>query len=207
MKFQMHIFGWVFILIVSIFAVAVVVPPEKIMAGIQHDTSSIYASFGEEAGTRIVQSAQSHYQAFFGDGQVLNKMQVTEAQKNTGLFGWERKATNITNGFVEALKLSIYQTLLRLSVIAAWMPMLALIMIVAVVDGLVSRKIKHTTFANPDPARYNAMGHLAILIIGVSVFMTHLPLTISPFFWPIAGVCLAVTVLIGLANLQSFQQS
>jgi hypothetical protein len=102
----------------------------------------------------------------------------------------------------EALDDLVKITLLRLTSILIWAPLLFLIMVPVVFDGLMERKIKQYTFKYPSPFLYR-YGVRLVITVSFLLFVCFLsPLPLPPMLLPLMILtCIAVMGLTVIGNM------
>lgn len=101
---------------------------------------------------------------------------------------------------LETLFLVVYQTFVRLVLVAAWAPFAALILLPAIIDGIVGWRIRRTTFGFPSPT----INHYALLLLsgigtlmGVAVFA---PMPLPPLALPAAFASMAPALYLAVSH-------
>lgn len=109
-----------------------------------------------------------------------------------GWFGW-------VQGRIDTVSQVIHHTLMRVALLKVWLPYIAIILVPAIYDGLMTWKIKRTNFqyASPTLHRYGARGIGLVTVIFILLFFA--PIAVHPIYIP-AGLiiaCLMTGVMVG----------
>jgi len=105
-------------------------------------------------------------------------------------------------GRLEVIWAALYQALQRLAMLAAWWPLLLLLLAAAWGDGWVRRRIRQSGFAYASPLAhaYALRGIIAVVIlVGLALF---LPVPLPVLGVPVVGVILAMLVGLAVAHAQ-----
>lgn len=109
-----------------------------------------------------------------------------------GWFGW-------VQGRIDVLSSVIHQTMLRVAVLKVWLPYIAIILVPAVYDGIMTWKIKRTNFMYASPVfhRYGARGIGLLAVIFLLLFFA--PIAVHPIYIPagLIAMCLLLGLMIG----------
>jgi hypothetical protein len=90
----------------------------------------------------------------------------------------------------------------RISLLLAWWPFFAFVLVGALGDGLLRRSIRQSSFDYPSPLAHR-LAVRGMLWLGVLVTLGLLaPSPLSPLAVPVSGVLLGVTVAILLTQTQ-----
>lgn len=197
-----HIKLWIILSIATLFLVMGMARPDQVYNAVQTDIAAMRTVFGDESSNRIIERANGVFGFFFGGvAPAAKEMHVSDAS-TAGVFGWDRKLSSTSNQMLRSAKIELYHLMLRVQIFFTWLPMIVLFGVAAVVDGLMIRKVKIASFRYTNPALYNTASHVAIFLVGASFLLLHLPVTLSIWFWPIAGALVAISMMVAAMNLQ-----
>jgi len=166
------------------------------------------ASLGAEASRRVTAEADGWYRALFvrtGTVEATYRFCLpTEAQaRRSEPF---RAAGLIVLPFVEerltVLWMLVYQMLVRTASFALWLPVVSLLAVPAVIEGLMRRRIKQAGFDHASPVvhRYSLY---AMLLLAYAVPVTLLwPFAVSPVVYPAVGAGIALALSLFVGNVQ-----
>jgi hypothetical protein len=94
------------------------------------------------------------------------------------------------------------QALYRIQLLRAWGTYLALVALVACVDGLMQRQIKRSQHQAPSSDRYVLGRRLLFILIFLPLLYLSMPLSVAPLLVPLWGIGFAFTLLMLTANMQ-----
>ena len=80
------------------------------------------------------------------------------------------------------LELQIYQLAQRLAIIQEWLKYIWPVIIAALIDGLVRRKIAKEERAYANPVRYNFGIHVSSILLTLPVLYLFVPISVHPMF-------------------------
>ncbi len=96
----------------------------------------------------------------------------------------------------------VYQGIYRLLVIVQWLPYLLALIMAAFVDGLVDRQVKISEYGYANPVRYQIARRSLIILMSVPLLYLSFPLNIHPMVIPAWVCCIALTIMVFVANAQ-----
>lgn len=202
MSIWLHIKIWLITAVFSIFLVMASADPAKVYKNVQEDLAKLTNVFGRDSTQNIVDKTNAIYGIFFSNvSGAAKEMHVSEAGRSN-TFQWEGELTEKSNDMLRAAKIEIYHVILRLNIMLIWLPFIFLFCAVAFYDGMMIRKVKIASFRYTNPALYNTFMHSAIFILGSLLLLLHLPLALSIWFFPLAGIALGFCLMFGAMNLQ-----
>lgn len=196
------------ILMIQLVVVLTLVPNDVTQRAIVKESEYVKRSLGTQSQQWIRSKATDWYQKSLIDSgayeSVYNHLIPSQEQikkskgiENMGAWWFRWVETRL-----EAIATLIYQFYTRLALLLMWLPYMLFLLVPALFDGAMTRKIKLTNFDYSSPVlhRYSIRGTW-IIMTGMAVLFLA-PIAIDPIYIPIAlmGSC----VLIGLAigNLQ-----
>ena len=202
MQLWSHIKLWLIISIFSIFAVMAFAKPESVYKSVQEDLKKLENVFGVDSTHTLVDRTNMIFTFFFETKLKSAHDEMKVKDENSKVFGWDGKLGHETNTMLKAAKLEVYNIILRFNIMLMWFPFIILFAGVAVFDGFMMRKVKIATFKYTNPVLYNTFMHAAVFIAGSFLFLMHLPVVMSVWFFPLAGVILGFCLMFGIMNLQ-----
>jgi hypothetical protein len=158
------------------------------------------ATMAERRGTAWFQ------RAFLHSGLVASSYQLVEGpgidQEATGaaVSGMFDGVADWMGERTEVLWLMLYELCVRLSTCLLWWQYAAIVMIPFVIDAMVARRVKQSSFFHTSPHVFR----IARFVIGwspaVFFFMLFAPTVLSPRVMPLMIVVLAVSIWAGIAQ-------
>lgn len=101
------------------------------------------------------------------------------------------------------VKLQAYSLALRLAILGLWLPWLAAPLAFALAAGLLTRRLKHDTFAPPSPPVYNTALHGMTFLLGLLVFWVASPVPMPLAWLPSLAGFFAYLLSLAVANYPS----
>lgn len=202
MQIWSHIKLWLIISIFSIFFVMATAKPESVYESVQRDLKKLESVFGKSSTQNLVDRTNSVFSFMFSGNMEKAHDKVHTKNPEPRVFGWEGKLTTQSNTMLKSAKLELYNIILRFNIMMMWMPFIILFAGVAVFDGFMMRKVKIASFKYTNPVLYNTFMHAAVFIAGSFMFLMHLPIVMSVWFFPLAGIVLGFCLMFGIMNLQ-----
>ena len=95
-----------------------------------------------------------------------------------------------------------YQAIYRLLLFSEWMPYLGILILAAVIDGLVERKIRKKNRGYANPVRYRAGIRLLIILFVVPLLYLTLPISVTPLLVPAWIFAAGAVLMLVTANAQ-----
>lgn len=200
-----HLKFWMIVSIMMFFVMIATVPPETYIKVAKQDIQNIYATYGMDAGVEIVTNANSTFTDLLGNGAVsdaFGTLTVNTDDSSKAVFGGELEAAHFTNRMLRTMKLEIYSIILRATAAWQWFVVMVVFSLVAIVDGLVERKIKLLGYGYTSPAIQSRLAHLSVAVAGVSLSMLYMPASVPLLWWPCAAVAVAVAARFIASNIK-----
>lgn len=202
MQIWSHIKLWLIISIFSIFFVMATAKPESVYESVQQDLKKLEAVFGKDSTRNLVDRTNSVFNFFFSKNLKPAHDEMRVQNEGARVFRWEGNLVKESNTMLKSAKLEVYNIILRFNIMMMWLPFIILFAGVAIFDGFMMRKVKIASFKYTNPVLYNTFMHGAVFIAGSFMFLMHLPIVMSVWFFPLAGVVLGFFLMFGIMNLQ-----
>lgn len=199
-----HIKFWFIIGISLFFAMSLLSTPENYYKAAQNDVENAYIAYGLDGGKEIVMNANNAFNAIFAETvakKAVDTMHNTP-HKDAAIFGVEQKAAGQSNRILKTFKMEVYALFLRVSIASRWIPVLLVLGTAAFIDGLVSRKIKIIGYGFTSPGIQARMAHVTVLITGMSVVATYLPINLPILWWPFATFMAVLCIRYVASNMK-----
>ena len=103
---------------------------------------------------------------------------------------------------LEALFATIYQVFVRLALLVAWLPFLAITAAPAVLDGMMAWRIRQQSFAYTSPVVHRFAMETAAWSCAALALILFVPFPVTPSVFPILGVVLTLALARIAANTQ-----
>jgi len=111
-------------------------------------------------------------------------------------------ATGWLGGYLEGLMLQSYVLAMRLAIVVVWMVILAPMLIAAVFDGYMMRKVKRAEFGMIRPATFSIAAALIIPAMCLPLVYMVLPLPMNPLVAPLWALVVVFPLSMLVANMQ-----
>lgn len=199
-----HIKFWFIVGIALFFAMSLLSTPENYYKAAQNDVENAYLAYGQEGGKEIIENANYAFNAIFAETfakRTVDTMHNTP-HKDAAIFGVEQKAAGQSNKVLKTFKMEVYALFLRVSIASRWIPVLVVLGAAAFIDGLVARKIKITGYGFTSPGIQVRMAHITVLITGMSVVATYLPINLPILWWPFATFMAVLCIRYVASNMK-----
>lgn len=206
MKAPFWVIFW--ILALELVIVTVLIPGNWTEKIIIKEQELLKGKIEHKAYSEIQKKAEGWWQRSLVDNgfyeAVYNHLIPNDAQRlrsrgfeefGEGWFSWVKKR-------LEALSSAYYHILSRFAVLTEWAPYFLFILFPAVIDGLLTWKIKRTNFQYISPTihHFTSFGLLYLCLLLIGLFIA--PVVLDPGIIPVAiiSTCLMVGLMIG--NMQ-----
>ncbi len=170
---------------------------------IRKEQGYIQSQLGPDTQQWINQHAKDWYRQWVTDTgaeQAVYRFMVpteTQRQNSTELENLGVQWFNWVEGRITALFATVQQMLVRLALLRAWLPFALLLMLPALWDGGMTRRIRLTNFDYTSPVihRFSMVGlGYGVLLLRMALWM---PVAIPP--WVLPGFIMGLALLAGLA--------
>lgn len=202
-------YWWVIlILCVQVVAVLVLMPGRSVQNSIAKETEYLTGSFGSSARQELVEKAASWHGVLFYDSgfydAAMELLIPSQEQKNSsrGISTMGGQWFSYVEGRIEAISLVLYYFLLRLSVVAMWMPYMLVLLVPALYDGLMTWKIKRANFQYASPVIHRYSLRLLGVLSVCQLITFFLPFAMPPIFIPLSLTVACVLLGMVLGNMQ-----
>ncbi len=177
---------------IEIIAIAILVPSSWTENTIRSESQWIRARMGRESAVWIETTAARWYNRVVVETGFLNAayrhLLPSEAEKKRSR-GLEHLGEKVYFPYIEArlnvFFYTVYQLFARLALLIAWLPFLLIVAVPAVMDGMLSRRIRRLTFAYNSPLVHGCAA-AAVMYAAVLLFLSlFAPVAVPPEFFPI----------------------
>lgn len=196
------------LVMIQLAVLLVLIPSDLTQRAIEKETQYVQRSLGLHSQKWINDKAANWYQTSLIDSgvyeSVYNHLIPTQAQKDASR-GMEKMGGlwfDWVEGRLEAFGVIIYQFYTRLALLLMWLPYMLVLLIPALYDGAMTRKVKLTNFdyASPVVHRYSIRS-VWVIATGMSVLFLA-PIAIDPIYIPVALMVSCVLMGLAVGNLQ-----
>ncbi len=172
-------------------------------ATMRHEAQANAQLFGAAAVDQAQARATRWYNGWFVDtGMVAASEKQPDVTVSPGFTRLMGKLQGWLLGRMRVLWTLVYASLLRVSYITLWWPLLGLFGAAAVIDGFVRRRIKQTNLGLSSAERFG-YALLGVQLLLMSMFaMLITPLPLPPLLPMICVVTIFLLVMVAIANAQ-----
>ncbi len=130
---------------------------------LKHEYEQVVTSFGPKRARHLENQTQRWYRKAFLDTQWVNHsywLLLPDRQRPRD--GIETLAPELFVWIEDRLSTFwaiVYQAVFRVQILLQWLPYLAPLLLAALVDGMVRRKVKQHAYGYANPVRYHAAWH------------------------------------------------
>lgn len=196
------------VLTIELCVVLLLVPGDWTKKSIDKEAGYVQRSLGNQSVLWVHDKASTWYRSAILEPQVLEIMRdflVPTEEQRAKSRGMENMGIPFFNWWSEriyAFGVLAYQVCVRLALVLMWAPYILILLVPALYDGHISRRIKRTNFdyASPVIQRYSSRG-IGILVSGLLVLM-FLPWPLDPIIVPLVMMISAVLMGVSVSNLQ-----
>jgi len=203
--------SWVFlawIALIQLVVIMVLVPGNFIDGAIEREAVLVQAMMGLDTYHWMHSTAQAWVQSSLMDSgvyqTVYDHLIPTAEQKarGVGMQGFGEGWFAWVHTRLDALVRVILLFYARCALLMLWLPYALILLVPALFDGFVTRKIKQTNFdyASPIVHRYGIRG-LSVLVLGLFVVF-FAPVPVPPLLIPVVMMACCVLVGVVIGNLQ-----
>lgn len=190
-------------LMLEVVAIGILVPGDWTGWVIAKEQQYIHSQLGDETSTWVMHNSRQWYRSWIVETRMEQAVRdfliPTEEQRQRS------KGMEKMGGFwfhwvedrIQAFFDVLYQVFTRIALLLVWLPFALILMVPALWDGLMTWKIKKTSFDYSSPIihRYSMLGLGAgVLLLLMGLFA---PLAIPPIVLP--GMIIGLALLAGLA--------
>ncbi len=206
MKKALSLLFW--LLLVDLLAVFMLIPANWTEEVIARERALVEKSLGVQTRAWIDAKASAWFRASVvasGVREGAYRLLVPSPEERRGSRGMEelgRSWFTWVEGRIAATLKTLYQFYRRLALFLVWAPYMPILLVPAIHDGSMTRRIKRTNFdyASPVLHRYSLLG-VACLTFGLFVVF-FLPVALDPLVIPLVMMSCCVLLGLGVANLQ-----
>lgn len=166
------------------------VPESWLLGNMTKERDAAYRVLGEPQAQFAEARAQTYFQHAFVDSGVMRQSFATLLPSDEQIAqakGFERKVNEIfpiVKSRLQACWTMVYQLFLRVSISLVWWPLAILLSIPVLVDAIVIRKVKATTFGLTSPQLQMIALRLILIVMIAYVVLLFAPITIHPLWVP-----------------------
>jgi hypothetical protein len=111
---------------------------------------------------------------------------------------------SVFNGYMQGLMYESYVAAMRLAIVLFWLMFIFPMLMAALHDGFMQRKIKQVEFGSIRPATFSLMGMLVIPAMAMPLMYLALPFNINPAIAPLWAACVSLPLSVLISNTQPF---
>lgn len=181
---------WLFTLLI----IVLLIPGSWIQRMVDEESSLVIDSMGYESAEWVRTQALAWYNQLVTEPgldaaarQALLPTQQERVDLGANFNFW----FEYVEGRIVTFFLLVFHFLSRVTLIAAWAPYLLIMLIPSVLDGIMTWKVRQTTFSYTSPIIHRYSIRAAILISTLFVMSIFVPFALSPVIIPIMMVLLA----------------
>ncbi|MGI9295060.1 MAG: DUF4400 domain-containing protein [Pseudomonadales bacterium] len=186
--------------------VAVFASSAWIQEQIAKEKDSVHAYLGGDTASHIGKRADESFQSLFVDTQVVDGLYgYLIPNAKTPKHGTEVLAPWFFSWLDDSLQTFwwvAYQAIYRLILFSEWMPYLGILLLAAIVDGLVERKIRKKTGDYANSVRYRAGVRALLVLVIIPLLYLTLPISVSPLIVPIWIFSVSIVLMLVAGNAQ-----
>lgn len=197
-----------FIVAAEMLVILVFVPGRWTEQVIAREAQMIERHLGAEARDYVKARASGWYHASVihtGIYPSLHRLLIPSAEEAQRSRGMQRLGAPLFAWLEErlgALMQVIYQIYTRFALLTLWLPYMALLLVPALLDGYLRRRIKLTNFDYASPF-WNRYGLRGVLLIGQGVLIAFIaPVALNPALLPVVMMLVCVLLGVFVGNLQ-----
>lgn len=197
-----------FVVFIQLLSILVLLPSRIANNAILEESAVLSAWYGSEAADLTIASANDAYRTVFLDTGFAewgaDRFQAVPAHENklsqrissmlTPIMSW------MGDRFHTFLNMA-YLVIMRSLELALWLPWMLCLLVPALIDGAMGRKIAQTDYDYVSPVRQHAaLSAMKASLLGTFVLF-FLPLPLNPLFVPAALFCTAVSTGFAMRNI------
>lgn len=183
--------------------------PKWMEEQIQVELNDIVNTIGEDTGMKIINRANDWYAIAFKETGIEKAINQTIGydnlkEKNKGI---RNMGKGLSNGLHKSLKtfwLMMYQSTVRLSVLAYWGVFLSAVIVASAIDGYNKRRVKQHNFGWTSVNVFRMS--VKILVFLPFIIMTYLTFPVVPAYIQFFPVIILIVVAIAMNYLVSNMQ-
>ena len=198
----------IWVLVLELVVILILIPGNWTDQAIIKETSYVEQSHGKETAEWAKKQAQTWFQSSIIDSGLYaathHFMFPTEQERlnSAGLENFGEHIFIWAEGRLDALTAVIFHFYLRFAVVMLWAPYMLILLLPAVYDGVLTRKIKQTDFAYASPTLHRySIRLLCGLVIGMFIAF-FMPVAMNPMLIPIILMMCCVFMGIAWGNFQ-----
>jgi len=186
--------------------VFLLIPKPSIVASTAHEKKMVAQYLGADTAKQIKGTADNWYRDCFIKTGMLNATYdyfVTHWQSRPGDIKFNDQGIGAKfDQRLDVFWLALYLAFYRFALLAAWVPYLAPVLVVAMVDGALQREIRKWRFSFSSPAAHRSATGMVSAVIAIVVLSPFFPWSLPPLAMPILMGVVAVALWVGMANIQ-----
>ncbi|MBF8643146.1 DUF4400 domain-containing protein [Pseudomonas luteola] len=197
-----------FLVAIELLLVTVFIPGDWTERVIREESAMVRSHLGEESQAYVNTKAMNWYKgAVFETGvyPALHRLMIPSDEEAARSRGMERMGDFLFSWMedrLDALMHMVYQICARLALLSIWLPYMALLLIPAIWDGFMRRRVKQTNYDYASPV-WNRYGMLSASVAAQAVLIAFIsPIAINPAILPIVMMFVCVMMGVFVGNLQ-----
>jgi len=200
-------FGWAVIILVCLIVMglyACFVNQEWLKSQVRHERGLNHAVLGDSAAMAEKRGAHWFFVAFERTGILSTSYQIAAGPDvDTDSFASALPVGDVTDWLGERMEIvwtMLLQLFVRFSTCLLWWQYAAVVLIPFVIDALIARRIKQSTFTHTSPHIFR-LSHMVVSWLPiVFLLMLFAPTVLSPRLMPVMIVVLAVAIWTGISQ-------
>ena len=204
---RQHIGFWLGVVFIAFLLSPLLRSSEDMQSYALEEIAQIRGALGDEVGNRVVSFAN----ALFDETPLGELAQTASNARHTRD---ERKlsyevagplgelASVGLNGYLEGMMVQTYVVAMRGAIVLTWALILFPMLLAAVYDGLMARRVKREEFGVIRPATFSLTGALIIPLLCMPAVYLVLPMNVSPLLAPAWALLVALPLSLMVSNMQ-----
>ncbi|MCE2721965.1 MAG: DUF4400 domain-containing protein [Betaproteobacteria bacterium] len=200
-----HIKLWLGLTGIIFFVTPLLKPADTIIRQVTQEVSYVHQHLGVEQGDRFIKAANEFFDESIvrsGIAAIAIKSEAPSGLADQQFAKPATRAGDLARGYATGLLANLYALILRVSLAAAWLPLLVPFIGACVWDAIQMRRRKDYTLDYVNPGTYGAGLHAIVFLCFIPLVYFVAPMPVSPLLVPLLFVPAGLVMNWTIQNMQ-----
>lgn len=204
-KAELLALGGLFFL--EFFVISMLLSPEWVQEQVDREIAYTELAMGRKATEALVEQSESLFErAFLNTGIYEHSFRIfiptDERLATDDMAPLGHRVFPYVEDRLLSIWRSVYQVIYRACALVGWFPYFALLLVPALLDGMVMRRVAQTGFRYSSPVLYRLNMKASFWIAVLLLFSLFLPFALSPWIIPFAAALMAACLAFMMSHMQ-----
>jgi hypothetical protein len=207
MKSSSHLGFWLLVVILGFLAAPMLRSGDDMQAFVDNEVNQTRQALGPTVGAFVLHFADSVFDES-PLGEIARMARNTKHSRADAELSMQvagpggEVMSKLFNGYLQGIVWQTYVVAMRLAIVCVWLLVLSPLLIAAIHDGFMNRRIKRAEFGVIRPATFSIASFFVIPLLMLPLIYLVIPFSLSPMLAPGWALILAMPLSLLVSNMQ-----